>query len=373
MVLVHYLFLILLITFTSVMNDPEFVPRFNYYSVNKNEDVNSVEITNENRGIKILQILSKESVVVFEMVREDGFCRVFMWFGKNSEHHQRKIAVSLAAELIVNITELLICETFRVVREIPGFETDDFKETLNIQPLSFPPRRLYVVKGEENVVIKQVSPYLTKSSMNDVFVLHSERGIHMIIGINASKKTEDVAFELVQHIVKNDIIDYKSATQGKIIDLKAMHKQGISFREYEELVTIISMIYNGKEDFWGNSTGEIHQNENLEYGNERYSNVKLEMYSNTDGKASLIENFSFRELIQDDNSTYLLKDEESLRIAFVYIGENSTKIAIESAFLEAEKLNYEESYEIKVIQKEYIHTQFIISFKDYEEFLGFNY
>lgn len=53
--------------------------------------------------------------------------------------------------------------------------------------------------------------------MNDVFVLHSERGIHMIIGINASKKTEDVAFELVQHIVKNDIIDYKSATQGKII------------------------------------------------------------------------------------------------------------------------------------------------------------
>lgn len=49
-----------------------------------------------------------------------------------------------------------------------------------------------------------------------------------------------------------------------------MHKQGISFREYEELVTIISMIYNGKEDFWGNSTGEIHQNENLEYGNERY-------------------------------------------------------------------------------------------------------
>lgn len=103
-------------------------------------------------------------------------------------------------------------------------------------------------------------------------------------------------------------------------------------------------------------------------------------------------------------STYLLKYEESLRIAFVYIGENSTKIAIESAFLEAERLNYEESYEvnyqylftvllftslhaaylmktflhllnlqIKVIQNEYIHTQFIINFKDYEVFLGFKY
>lgn len=53
--------------------------------------------------------------------------------------------------------------------------------------------------------------------MNDIFVLHSERGIHLIIGINASKKKENIAFELVEHIVKNDTIDYKSATRGKVI------------------------------------------------------------------------------------------------------------------------------------------------------------
>lgn len=57
-------------------------------------------------------------------------------------------------------------------------------------------------------------------------------------------------------------------------------------------------------------------------------------------------------------STYLLKDEESLRIAFVYIGENSTKIAIESAFLEAEKLNYEESYEVN-----YQHLFIVLLFR----------
>lgn len=55
-----------------------------------------------------------------------------------------------------------------------------------------------------------------------------------------------------------------------------MHKQNIPFGEYEEFVTVISMIYNGKENFWENSTD---QNENLEYANERYvrSNYKYNL------------------------------------------------------------------------------------------------